>query len=104
MTSRFMSLDEILGFMRCNSGYQRALIPFERFVGRSVRKPPRDETCACPVVLTKFWQITCSGAISPPSCRLELGFLRLSSMAYERGSVWLIVNSIGWRRQLSRPR
>jgi hypothetical protein len=49
-----MSLDRMLGSVRCNSGRQRALSSFERFVGLGVRMPTRDETCVSPTELCKF--------------------------------------------------
>lgn len=64
MASRFMSLGEMMGSVRCNSGRQRALITFERFVGARVRKPMPDETCACPLELCKFQQIINSGGFA----------------------------------------
>jgi hypothetical protein len=67
-----MSLDRMLGSVRCNSGRQRALISFEKFVGLGVRMPTRDETCVSPTELCKFPQIIYGGGTSPPGCRREI--------------------------------
>ena len=67
-----MSLDKMMGSVRCKRGGQRELISFERFVGLKVRKPTRKKTCACPVVLCKFQQIIWADGPSLPGYRRQM--------------------------------